>query len=114
MTQVVKLLKEHKVYYSSAHNGTTPLHLACKTNNVDIVKYFVEELQIDPNEPKDPKTKKINPLSISMARGHYELSLYLASKGAQVVAEMFYLACKNGNIKLLEFVIDSLKNQGYN
>lgn len=102
----MKLLREHKVYYSSSHNGTTPLHLACKSGNMDVVKYFVEEMQLDPNEPKDPKTKKVNPLSIAVARGHYDLSQYLVSKGAMVRADMFYLACKYGKINLLEFVID--------
>jgi ankyrin repeat protein len=43
---VLRTLKEAVVYYGPSHNGTTPLHLACKHNHIDVVKFFIEEMGV--------------------------------------------------------------------
>lgn len=53
---MIKLLREAKVYYTASLTGTTPLHIACKNNNLEIVKYFIEEMGVNPNEAKDKDT----------------------------------------------------------
>lgn len=55
-------------------NGTTPLHVAVKHNCFDIVKYMIEEMNVNVNEAKDPETNKITSLSIAIARGHLEIA----------------------------------------
>jgi ankyrin repeat protein len=107
------LLREAKIYYTASFNGTTPLHLACKNNNLEIVKFFIEEMGVDPNEAKDPETKKINPLSITIARGHLDIAKYLVEKGCKIIPEMFYFSCRNPNISITAFVLDQLKHQGF-
>lgn len=61
---------------------------------------------IDPNEPKDPQTKRITPLSIAISRGYSELAQYLCSKQALITVDMFYLACKYPDLNLLNFILE--------
>lgn len=67
-------MKEERNYYTSCRSGTTPLHLACKYNCIENARFFIEEMGADPNEAKDPKTKRITPLAIAFARGYLELA----------------------------------------
>ena len=48
--EIIKLLREANVYYLASKNGTTPLHLACKSGCFEIVKYMIEEMNIEPTE----------------------------------------------------------------
>lgn len=86
----MKLLKENKVYFSRANNGTTPLHIAVKINSHPIVKYYIEEMQVDINEAKDQDRGKITPIALAVSRGHFDIASYLINKGARVTPDTFY------------------------
>lgn len=38
-------------------------------------------MHIDPDEAKDPETKKITSLAIALAKGHLDLAKYFVNKG---------------------------------
>lgn len=67
----------------------------------------------DPNEAKDPKTKRITPLAIAINRGYSELAKYLSDKGAIMTAEMFYLTCKHSDVIMLNLVLNQLRSRGF-
>jgi hypothetical protein len=86
----VKLLRLNKVYYSRANNGTTPLHIAVKVNFEPLVRFYVEEMGVDPNEPKDQDRGKITPMALAISRGFFEIAQFLYEKGATITPETFY------------------------
>ena len=56
---------------------------------------MIDEIpQVKVNESKDSEGK-ITPLSIAIARGFYDMCIYLINKGAKVKPDMFYYACKH-------------------
>jgi ankyrin repeat protein len=65
-------------------NGTTPLLIACRNNDIDIVKYLIHEMGANPSESKDKNSSKITPLSVAISKGHFTLARYLIKIGCRV------------------------------
>ena len=101
------------MYYARATNGTTPLHIAVKVNCLPIVKFFIEDMGIDVNEPKDKDRGRITPMILALSKGHYDIAHYLLMKGATITSETFYLVCKHANLAFMQLVLDKLKQKGY-
>lgn len=57
-----------------SNDGTSPLHVAIKYNCFEIVRYMIEEMNVNANEAKDPETNKITPMSIAVARGYLDIA----------------------------------------
>lgn len=66
----------------------------------------------NPNKYKDPNSKRISPLSVAVAKGKFEITKYLVSKGCEVMPLMFYIACKYNNLQLITFILEMLKKRG--
>ena len=48
--KIAKLLHEKKCFYIADKSGVTPLHLAAANGHLDLVKFFVEEVnEVDIN-----------------------------------------------------------------
>jgi len=76
------LTEEKKVDVNHKYNeyGITPLHLAVKTGNMDIVKYLVKKGANVNAQLRD----KVTPLHWACCKGHHEIVAYLISKGAEI------------------------------
>ena len=46
---------KNKAQYLRANNGTTPLLIAVKVNEIGLVRYFVEEMKANVDEARDPE-----------------------------------------------------------
>ncbi|CDW79090.1 ankyrin repeat domain-containing protein 50-like [Stylonychia lemnae] len=121
--QIIKTLKENKVYPTRADNGMNPFHLACRNGSLDIVHYFVSEAGYNKDEPKDNDSGKATGLAIALARGHFEVATYLINKDASVSPYIFYVSCKvfqiqsqlkqHQNLAFHHLLLDKLREQGY-
>lgn len=48
--------------------------MACKRGNLEIVQYFVKEMGVDINEPKDDINGRFTPLDLAIAKGYFEIA----------------------------------------
>jgi len=106
--------------YSKPINGT-PLHIACRSGNLDIVKLLIEA-------GADKEIKDVgrqSPLSIAISNNHIEITRYLVEVGADVHSkgpnnlQPIHFACTHGSKEIIELLlskgidinqIDSLKS----
>ncbi|AYV84971.1 MAG: hypothetical protein Satyrvirus1_57 [Satyrvirus sp.] len=73
------------------------LDMAAKNGNIDIVKYFVEEIGIESDDS----------LILAADHGHYKIVKYLVQKGADVHASKdsaIIFASSNGHTKIVKFL----------
>lgn len=79
-------------------NGETPLSLASRNNRLEVIRYLVDELKIDPNYipqsvqksqdpfflffPREPETEYLSPLATAVREGHVESVKLLLDLGA--------------------------------
>ena len=77
--------------FKMATNGSTPLDIAVKINDIALVKYFVEDLQIYDALGDDLNSSL---LTTALTKGNDEISLYLLSKDVKVTPDHFYTASK--------------------
>jgi ankyrin repeat protein len=108
----VELVKEKGCYFEEAYNGTTPLHGAAKSGNIDIVNFFLERregLKIEINHQKHNTLH--TPLHFACFKGHFLVVKALIEAGANVNAKTnanvtpLYLAAKSGSIESIELLL---------
>ena len=81
------------------------MHIAARNNCMQVAKYLVEKMKIDPNEPKD-SAKNITPLSIALTKGHMDLAKYFLTKGCPLTPQMFYLSSSHCTKEVISFMLD--------
>ncbi|AYV82373.1 MAG: hypothetical protein Homavirus39_1, partial [Homavirus sp.] len=89
-----------------------PIHLACKNNNTDIVKYL-----IDKNVSLECETLcKHRPIHIACRNSNIEIFKYLMDKNVNIECEIFprmkpiHIVCRNGNIEMFKYLMDKNVN----
>jgi ankyrin repeat protein len=82
--------------------------LAAKGGNLEIVQYFIEELDIDVDEYKDEARKVITPLNIAICRGYFEIASYLIEKGAVITPSEFFHSCRMPNLEFTNLILEKL------
>lgn len=109
---VVKVLIEKKVDTNAlTKRGSTPLFLACLNNNLDIIKYFIEELEFDINKKN---AAEMTVLHEACRDGNIDLIKYLVAHGANVndVNEngdtILHIACHQDHLDTVKFIIETL------
>lgn len=110
------MLKQYKVYPTPSDSGLTPFHLACKDNNLEIMQYFLVEMNTNINECKDTpapgKDGIITALCLAIQNGAFEAAHFLIDRGAKVTPYTFYVAMKHNNEKLISAIVGKLREQG--
>lgn len=116
----LKALNTKRTDYSNPIQGT-PLHIACKNGNLEIVTLLIEAGA--DKELKD--VARQSPLSIAAANNYYEIAHYLLEMGADVHSkgpnnlQPIHFACSSGDRKMIELLlskgvdvnlVDSLKS----
>lgn len=87
-----------------------PIHYAAYVNNVDIVKYLIEEVGVELDWPEDDEG--MTPLFIAVLHQKTDVAKYLISKGAYVDYDNDVLrtplieAAGNGDIELAKLLIE--------
>lgn len=92
--------------YSNPINGT-PLQIACRVGNLDIVKLLIEA-------GADKEIKDVgrqSPLSIAISHNYIEITRYLIEEGADVHSkgpnnlQPIHFACERGNKEMIELLL---------
>ena len=114
------MLNKKLADYSSPMNGT-PLHIACRNGNLEIVKRLIEA-------GADKEIKDVgrqSPLSIAASKNYYDIAKYLIEIGADVNSkgpnnlQPIHFACSYGKKQIIELllsngvdinILDSLKS----
>ncbi|GGG57811.1 ankyrin repeat domain-containing protein [Paenibacillus radicis (ex Gao et al. 2016)] len=92
--------------YSNPVNGT-PLQIACRVGNLEIVKLLIEAGA--DKEMKD--VGRQSPLSIAISNNHFEVTCYLIEAGADVHSkgpnnlQPIHFACQRGSKKMIELLL---------
>ena len=110
---VIKELQKRGVYLKrSKVSGKHPAHVACKCGSLDIVKYFIDDLNLDPNIQDN---EGLTLLMIACIKNRLEIIEYLLENGAdpnitnEYVATALYLAAKYGCSKSLSLILKYTK-----
>ena len=91
--------------------GLTPLHVACKSNNLEIVQHLVSELCHDISDVIERGT--IHLLQLACETGNPLLVKYLIENGANTFERftdgnaVLHLACKTGSFEIVKFLVDN-------
>ncbi len=96
-------------YLEIRSKGITPLHLAVRYGNLEIVKFLCEN---GANVNKTRSSYRKDPVLIHAAKyGHWKIFEYLLAKGADVHAKDFanqtplHMAAQQGNMKLINMLL---------
>ena len=88
---IVSILSENFITYDSSNNGTTCLHAAVKTNNIEMVEYF---LNISGNSPNRVP-----------AKGNFVGDVTINERKLNGI-NCAYIAAQNGNLEMISYLYD--------
>ena len=104
----VQFFAAHEDKNGNYFPGNTPLHIACKTGNMEIVKYLLKEgAEIDSKD-----FASWTPLHFACQYSHLEITKYLIEEGAEVNCcnnfgwTPLHIASEKGDLNLVEYLLD--------
>lgn len=100
------------------NNGESPLSAACRNANIEVVKFLLNDPAIKKENPQWKNVKDNSPLLAACYDGALEVFKYLLfSKELkehwclEEHKEMCaYIACCNGSLSILKFIVDNTEN----
>ena len=105
---LIKMLCDPKVENA---NGSTPLYLACKSGNLELVKYLILKKNCDPNKPN---ALGLVPLHNAALGGHIGIARYLIEEKHCTVTSRdnngntpLHLACQSGILPIVKYFIET-------
>lgn len=113
--ELVKLFVEHGLDIKSVNEKTSSqlMRDTCESKNLDLVKYLIEECEIDVNFETE---HKITFLHMACALGNLDLVKYLVEEHKMDVeckmednTTTLYLACMEGNLEVVKYLIEQHK-----
>ncbi|XP_061191633.1 serine/threonine-protein phosphatase 6 regulatory ankyrin repeat subunit B-like [Saccostrea echinata] len=108
-----RLLQSHTFYH-----GTTILHLAALSGNVDLFEFLTGQYELPSTRLKKPNISKrdddgLNVLHYACSAGHLEISRFLISKYPQLLSEkdnygedVLHKAAVGGNVDLFQLLLN--------
>ncbi|XP_067653167.1 putative ankyrin repeat protein RF_0381 [Haliotis asinina] len=93
---------------TSNRAGKNILHLACRAENVELVKYILSKNMADINS-RDKK--QMTPILIAAMEGHEEVVQLLVNEGAKVslrdkkANNILHLACRGGHVEVVKYIL---------
>jgi ankyrin repeat protein len=101
-----------KEYYNTAPSFIESLCIACQDDNLEIVKFFVEDMEIEFHDFDEVALRS------ATACDNIEIAKYLLDKGADVTARNNYplrIAKENGKMEIYNLMLTYIKkNEGIN
>ena len=92
-------------------NGSTPLYFACKSGNLELVKYLILKKNCDPNKPN---TLGLVPLHNAALGGHISIANYLIEEKQCSATPRdnngiipLHLACQSGNLPMVKLFVEA-------
>ena len=108
-----KLIKKLCDPNSEDDTGTIPLHLACRSDNLDLVKYFVLKKHCDPNKQN---SLGLVPLHNAATAGRLDIVKYLIEEKQCSYTPidnngmtLLHFACHNGHLHVAKYLIEEWK-----
>ncbi|XP_067662018.1 putative ankyrin repeat protein RF_0381 [Haliotis asinina] len=106
------LVKEGADLTLTDENHSTILHIACETENLNIVKYILNENIVDINSRDDDD---MTPLMTAALWGHADVFYVLVGKGADLLLvtddkrTMLHFACSGGSTTIVDHVLSETR-----
>lgn len=111
LNSIKKYLQSGQDINAENDDGMTALHIACRSNNLELVKFLVDNKASINHQPEG---YEITPLMTACSYGHMDIVKYLVEEcNAKLNLRDSYgytalmMACERGNLDLIIYLLDN-------